>query len=75
MNHKEKTKELVYKFYEFSQGDCTPTYKESDHLEKLNNAKQCALICVDEIINQGGTNVLGHGSNYWKQVKEEILKL
>lgn len=41
-----------------------------------DSAKQCALIAVDEIINQYYThtdNVTQH--EYWQQVKQEINKL
>jgi hypothetical protein len=47
------------------------------------DAKQCALICVDEIISKGGTknviqyepNCFTNGVDYWQEVKQEIEKL
>jgi hypothetical protein len=38
-------------------------------------AKQCALICVDEIIKVVEDNCLEYDDNYWQQVKTEIEKL
>jgi hypothetical protein len=35
-----------------------------------DEAKQCALIAVDEIIS-----LVGRYSNYWQEVKQEIEKL
>jgi hypothetical protein len=35
-----------------------------------DEAKQCALIAVDEIIS-----LVGRYSNYWQEVKQEINKL
>jgi hypothetical protein len=37
------------------------------------NCKQCALIAVDEIINNVGN--YGQGAVYWYHVKKEIEKL
>ena len=42
-------------------------------------AKQCALICVDVILNDVGAKDweldTGTNTNYWKEVKQEINKL
>ena len=68
MTPKEKAKELVG---QFSWIDCS------------SDAKQCALICVDEIISipsiqaayaQGYSNSKSTES-YWREVKQELLKL
>ena len=63
MTSKEKAKELVEKFIPHSSGN-----------SNNNEAKQCALIAVDEIIN-----LLSHDINplvnYWFEVKQEIEKL
>ena len=71
MTAKEKAKELVEK-YQFN-GDMIDDIRMSEE-----SAKQCALICVDEIL-ESLWNV-GHSSsndeiNYWKEVKQEINKL
>jgi hypothetical protein len=67
MTPKEKAKELVYKFYpsvqwKLGQEDC------------LNRAKQCALIAVDEILNNYYKNHFQNGKkiDYWIEVKKEI---
>ena len=66
---KEKTKEIVNKFYYYVE-----SISESQQQE---NAKQCALISVDEILsfidNSDFTNL--YWLNYWTEVKEEINKL
>ena len=63
--HKEKAKELVVKF-EFY------TYSDFKDDRGLADAIQCALICVDEIMEflEGE-----RGFNYWQEVKTEIEKL
>jgi hypothetical protein len=66
MTPKEKAKELIKRYY-----------RDSDLLvEDLSwiQAKECALIAVDEILNTAiGETVMGH--KYWIEVKEEIEKL
>ena len=71
MKAKEKAYELVDRFIyldEFSM--------DWDADEYIHNAKQCALIAVDEILQ-----LLKHYPrydkmiNYWNQVKQEIEKL
>jgi preprotein translocase subunit SecE len=70
MSPKEKSAELVKKYF-----------RDSDLLvEDLTwiQAKECALIAVDEIIEQNNLwiNQTGKGTNnYWQEVKEEIEKL
>ena len=63
---KEKAKELIEKFSDLE-----------DREMYIVKAKQCALIAVDEIISikllwfQKDTEHL----DFWKEVKEELLKL
>jgi hypothetical protein len=75
MTPQDKAKELVSKFTFLS-------YPESNM--KFYNPKQCALIAVDEIIDQweyidtyiadlGGK--LNLNLHFWQQVKQEIEKL
>tara|TARA_R110002167_G_scaffold4954_3_gene23141 strand:+ start:1385 stop:1597 length:213 start_codon:yes stop_codon:yes gene_type:complete len=70
MEAKEKAKELVDRFCK----------------AKLNNgiigiyqplAKQCALICVDEILESYNTLIYYPEDlkEYWKEIKQEISKL
>ena len=64
MTAKEKAKELVDKYH-----------NKSDLLyETLSfiQAKECALIAVDEILSAIGFSV---NDEYWGQVKQEIEKL
>ena len=62
MTPQEKVNELIRKYY-----------RDSDLLvEDLSwiQAKECALIAVDEILNIGFIEV-----PYWQEVKQEIEKL
>jgi hypothetical protein len=71
MTSKEKARELVDKFCPLvTTWDC---YNDSprDDEDIILEAKQCALIAVDEIIN-----VLPFDNLiYWGEVKQEIEKL
>ena len=60
---KDKAKELVGRF----TLELSPDYYQQE-------AKQCALICVDEVLSVGflDTNYL---YQYWEEVKQEINKL
>jgi hypothetical protein len=55
MTPKEKAQELAMKFDKYGETD---------------NAKQCALIAVDEIIKE-----VVLSSMYWQEVKQEIQAL
>ena len=66
---KDKAKELVDRFY-FS--------KISTNRFRNEEAKQCALICVDEMLkNEVNTTMYPNDSimDYWEEVKQEIEKL
>jgi hypothetical protein len=64
MTPKEKAKELVNKMY----GD------ELDYMTE-GQAKQCALIAVDEILTVSKFFKLIAETEYWLEVKQEIEKL
>ena len=67
MTPKEKAKELLIKFL---------YYVESFSFEQQNeNAKQCALISVDEILSMKIVRKDDLTDEYWKEVKNEIEKL
>ena len=76
MTAKDKAKELVDRF----KGVTRPfskrrTLKVDIHPE---HAKQCALICVDEILESlwnVGHSFSNDEINYWQEVKQEIEKL
>ena len=66
MTPKEKAKELVdkYKFY------------LGNEQENIKEAKDCALIAVDEILDAiVGTYDFDTLNEYWQEVKQEIEKL
>ena len=72
MTPKEKAKELFDKMLYHIKYNCQPTLSESV-------AKQCALIAVDEILDNmmlyqenfdAGKPV--HHKSYWQEVKQEI---
>ena len=67
MTPKEKAKELLDKFYNKNIQNFW------DIEEAIKEAKQSALICVDEILE---TYIdLDPKLNYWKEVKKEINNL
>jgi hypothetical protein len=77
MTAKEKAIELVQLFY---NNQCSYSIIELAY----SSAKQCALICVDEIINipsiqigysQGFSKNNKSTESYWREVKKEINKL
>ena len=69
MTPKEKAIELVVKFKHTAYSDYLTTDNE------YNNAKQCALIAVDEILNIKSVDKDYDLSNYWEEVKQEIEAL
>jgi len=82
MTPKEKALQLCDAFYQFLPLEHNVITTEGDLSWEYNgwdNAKQCALVAVDEILHmvdetmQGwlDADIIAH----WKQVKEEIEKL
>jgi hypothetical protein len=74
MTPKEKAKELVYKY--FSGDDLL--YEDLTWIQ----AKQCAIIAVDEILNydirakcESQFVIEQRIESYWQEVKQEIEKL
>ena len=61
MTAKQKAKEMVDKFTVVG-------------LQQRNEGIQCALICVDEILDEYWSHDCNR-RDWWKQVKEEINKL
>ena len=64
MKPEEKAKELTERFLKI-------TYWEKAPKQAKARAKQCALICVDELIKN---NLHNMEEEYWQQVKTEIEK-
>ena len=72
MKAKEKAEELFDRFYGIEPVE--PIYIGMDK----GQSKQCALICVDEMLkNEVNTTMHPNDSimDYWKEVKQEIYKL
>jgi hypothetical protein len=67
MTPKEKAKELILKFKELPQEGTIMFYLA------FEISKQCALIAVDEVINN--SPLITEIQNYWLDVKKEIEKL
>ncbi|MFM1755050.1 MAG: hypothetical protein RLZZ236_1989 [Bacteroidota bacterium] len=66
MKAKEKAKELVDKY----------SFVEIQHYTSMFEVKQCALIAVDEILNNDGfTRFDIYLTEYWQEVKQEIINL
>ena len=72
MTPQHKAKELVGKYRNIIMSFL------SDRMKK-ENAKECAIIAVDEIISNiepsVSMDIISSRINYWEQVKEEIYKL
>ena len=71
MTAKEKAKELLKRF--MSIEDSKSEFIKGSVLLTSTEAKQCALICVDEILK--AMYVENRGNPYWNEVKQEIEKL
>jgi hypothetical protein len=78
MTPKEKAKELLDKFYQrfplkmdviTTRGDLSWEY------DNWEEAKQCALIAVDEILNSKPYWEAEQEIKYWENVKQEIKDL
>jgi hypothetical protein len=77
MEAKDKAKEIVVKLLEFNQ--MVKWDSDNDEwIHNYNNAKECALILVDEILEEIDwhiTDIPHNQISYWQEVKQEILKL
>ena len=70
MMPKEKAEELIRKYYTFGLNNPAQSFSWYE-------CKQCALIAVDELIEQENkyNNGSFYPSKYWQEVKQEIEKL
>jgi hypothetical protein len=81
MTPKEKAKNLVDKFSEYAHTDFVYIRGGYQAESQLQNAKQCALISVYEIIDSyiqeknNGYIVSEKIIPYWQEVKQEIENL
>ena len=67
---KEKAKELVNKFLRTYKVSLYPPFTKAS-----DEAKECALIAVDEIYQANLKIHLAKRNIYWNKVKQEIEKL
>ncbi len=70
MEPKEKAEELVNRFLNEVKDSNS---RDGGTLMFDVEAKQCTLICVDEILNTIFTHKNSH--DYWQEVKQEIERL
>ena len=86
MTPKEKAKNLVDKFSEYAHTDFVYIRGGYQAESQLQNAKQCALITVDEILNLEPPKLSylepwrnrrrkRLSKSWWQEVKQEIEKL
>jgi hypothetical protein len=68
MMPKEKAQDLFYKYLLYFP----EFYNDLEYDYNSEDAKQCALIAVNEILNVIHTNM---EDRYWQEVKQEIEKL
>lgn len=69
MTPKEKAEELFNKYYSYLKSNLM------DDKEAIDDAKQCALIAVDEVIYETSFEVPNIRQRYWQEIKNEIEKL
>lgn len=74
MTEKEKAEKLLYDLYD--------KINDMETLNSMHKAKKCALIAVDEILNEledimnfEGSKLTIRMIKYWKEVKNNIKKL
>ena len=75
---KEKAKELIDKMNNSEHCGIKhfPNKKYCECVEmNLFQAKQCALIAVDEMINYLNLNGFSTQIDYWQEVKQEIINI
>lgn len=73
MEPKEKARELIDKFEEFADDTECNVFTQSEN--RLKNAKECAIIAVNEILsinNERWYQLTGSKETYYKEVKQEI---
>ena len=80
MTPKEKAKELVDKFYQTTPNETWIDEPSGEFMETYTawgQAKQCALVAVDEILNHHhqSQGLYRIDKYFWEQVKKEIEKL
>jgi hypothetical protein len=76
MTKEEKAKELFNKYYSYLKANLM------NDEEAIEDAKECALIAVDEVLNElfeaaivTGSSYMHKHIDYYQEVKQEIEKL
>jgi hypothetical protein len=74
MTPKEKAEELLSVFAKIIPASSYEAYEGGVRMNfDLENAKQCALIHIEEILNNNNAFIQSNLQNiYWQQVKQEI---
>lgn len=74
MTPKEKAEELVDRLYQTTpnEGWFNPPLGLQEQYKSWKQAKECALICCNEVLGYMGAD---RGTEFWQQVKQEIEKL
>jgi hypothetical protein len=78
MTPKDKAKELVDKFYQTTPNETWIDEPSGEFMETYTawgQAKQCALVAVNEILNINSVDKDFSLSFYWQDVKDEIQNL
>jgi precorrin-4 methylase len=76
MTAKDKAKEIYNTMLNVNSHDIIiGTLWEVEYEMSESSAKQCALICVDEIVEFGTKQGIREPMMYWSKVKQEIQKL
>jgi hypothetical protein len=75
MTPQEKAKELIDKFEEFADDMECNVFTSSEN--RFKNAKQCALIAVNEILKSHNNlyGVNGEKTKYYLEVQQEIEQI
>jgi hypothetical protein len=77
MTPKEKAEQLIDKFYQTTPNEAwiNEPIGIAKEYKAFNQAKECALIMIEEILCNS-TFLLSNGElYYWREVKQEIEKL
>jgi hypothetical protein len=72
MTLKEKAKERAEEIYSKCYIICQ---EYTEEIQCSIQAKQCALVAVDEILKNDTIFLYVHHLDFWKEVKQEIEKL
>ena len=76
MKAKDKAKELVERYFDIIPFNDNELSEEEMYEVQLSIVKQCAIICVNEMLDCNSTCVDSEDEfEFWKEVKYEIVKI